>query len=134
MSKVKISKPLVWSLSIACIVILTGTFIAVRQLVIPRNIDSFASCKATGVPILETYPEQCVFDSRTFVNNDQTLKTKDDYLGLTEQEASDMAQKSTTTYRIVEREGEPLAVTMDFSPMRFNFYVKDGRVYRVTNG
>lgn len=34
-------------------------------------ITDFASCKAAGYPIAESYPEQCHAEGRSFVNPDQ---------------------------------------------------------------
>ncbi len=32
----------------------------------PRDIKSFKDCAATGAPILESYPEQCIYNGRTY--------------------------------------------------------------------
>ena len=37
-------------------------------------------------------------------------------------------------YRVVERDGEPFPVTMDFLPDRLNFKIKDGVITAVTKG
>lgn len=33
------------------------------------NINSFEECKEAGYPILESYPEQCIANGRTFTDN-----------------------------------------------------------------
>lgn len=37
-------------------------------------------------------------------------------------------------YRVVERDGEPFAITMDYSPERLNFKIKDGIITDVSKG
>ena len=39
-----------------------------------QSIDSFEECVATGVPIREIYPEQCVIDGKTFTNPAQSIQ------------------------------------------------------------
>jgi hypothetical protein len=35
-----------------------------------RSINTFQECKDAGQPILESYPEQCIFQGRTYTNTD----------------------------------------------------------------
>jgi hypothetical protein len=35
------------------------------------DIDSYAACAAAGNPVLQTYPEQCVANGKTFTNPNQ---------------------------------------------------------------
>lgn len=41
------------------------------------NINSFADCVAAGYPVMESYPEQCAADGKSFVNPDQQALTPD---------------------------------------------------------
>ncbi len=53
------------------------------------------------------------------------------YLGLTEEEAGDLAEEEGLEHRVINRDGEALVVTMDFRPNRLNFWVEDGVVIEV---
>lgn len=94
-------------------------------------IDNFADCKAAGGVIMESYPEQCRIDGRTFVNEAQRVQDASDYVGLSEQEALDKAAREETPARVIERDGQALPATMDFRHGRHNFSVQDGVVYHV---
>lgn len=97
-----------------------------------KNINSFQACKDAGGAIAESYPEQCSLNGKSFTNDKQPLDTNgDEYISLSEQEALDKASRANKTARVVERDGEPLAVTADFMPGRLNIYVKDGKVHQV---
>lgn len=100
---------------------------------INKNIDNFQSCKDAGGAILESYPEQCMLDGKSFTNDAQVPKSSsgDEYVGLAEQAALDKAKSDSKAARVVERDGEALPVTMDYSPGRLNLSVKDGKVYKV---
>jgi len=56
------------------------------------------------------------------------------YVGLTEADAMDMAETEGVTARVISRDGEGLAVTMDYSEDRLNFNVEDDVVIAVTRG
>ena len=97
-----------------------------------KDINSFQACKDAGGAILESYPEQCVLDGKSFTNDAQSVDNgADEYIGLTEQTALDKAAAENKSARVVERDGESLPVTMDFRPGRLNFSVKVGDVYKV---
>lgn len=96
-----------------------------------KHVDSFESCKDAGGAILETYPLQCSLNGRTYTKPDQSTGS-DNYVGLTEQAALDRAKQEKKAARVIKRDGEHLAVTMDFSPGRLNFSVKDDKVYKVS--
>lgn len=55
------------------------------------TITNFEQCKAAGNPIMESYPEQCVADGKTFVNEQQKAaepkKDESKYLEIKEWEA-----------------------------------------------
>lgn len=98
-----------------------------------KNIDNFESCKDAGGAILESYPEQCMLNGKSFTNSAQVPKSSsgDEYVGLTEQAALDKAKSNNKAARVVERDGEPQSMTMDYMPGRLNLSVKDGKVYKV---
>lgn len=102
--------------------------------------DNFQSCKDAGGLILESYPEKCSINGKTFVAPNQSVEGGSDqstnidvtpYIGLNEQDALTKADEANRVARIVERDDEALAVTMDFSPGRLNIFVKDGKVFKV---
>ncbi len=96
-----------------------------------KPVTNFEECKATGSPILESYPEQCIYEGKTYVNEAQQAVSGSDYIGLSESDALARAEQSNTPARVVERDDEGLPVTMDFVFGRHNLYVRDGAVYRV---
>lgn len=96
------------------------------------NITNFQTCKDAGGAILESYPEQCTLGGKTFTNSTQSIDSNaNEYVGLAEQAALDKAARERKTARVVERDGESLAITMDYSPGRLNLTVKDGKVSKV---
>lgn len=95
------------------------------------EITSFQACKDAGGVIAESYPEQCFVGDKSFTNPDQEVFNDEDYAGLTEQEALDIADKEGRAARVVERNGEALPVTMDFVEGRLNFSIEDGKVSKV---
>jgi len=56
-----------------------------------------------------------------------------EYIGLSEQVAMDKAKNNDVSFRVVERDGEKLIMTMDYRPGRINAVVENGKVvsYRV---
>ena len=125
-------KMLLWSLAVAGLVVIAVAAVVLLKNQAASKVDSFAACKDAGGAVTESYPEQCMSkDGRLFVNPDQLSTTAEGYVGLTEQAAADKAMSENKSYRVTERDGQPLAVTMDFSPGRLNFLVRDGKVYEV---
>ncbi len=97
-----------------------------------KEINSFQACVDAGGALLEIYPEQCMINGKLFTNEAQSVDNGSDvYIGLTEQTALEKATAENKTARVVEREGEPLMVTMDYLPGRLNLSIKDGKVYKV---
>lgn len=94
------------------------------------KVYDFQTCKNAGGAILESYPEKCMLNGKSFVNEGQASKDNE-YVGLTEQAAMDKAKTAGLPHRVVERDSEWLAVTMDYVTGRLNFHVRDGHVYRV---
>lgn len=96
------------------------------------EITSFQTCRDAGGAILESYPERCMIDGKSFTNEEQSVNVYvGDYIGLEEQAALDKAASEKKPARVVERDGDSLAVTMDLIPGRLNFSVKDGKVNSV---
>lgn len=56
------------------------------------------------------------------------------YVGMTLPDASARADKADIRWRIVEEDGKPRPVTMDYRPDRLNFSVEKGKIIRVTKG
>ncbi|MGH8978786.1 MAG: hypothetical protein ACRDV7_11975 [Acidimicrobiia bacterium] len=57
-----------------------------------------------------------------------------EYIGLSVEDATAKAEIDGRPARVVEVDGEPQAVTMDFIEERLNFVVVDGKVTAVTTG
>lgn len=96
-----------------------------------KTINTFEECKAADGTVGNRYPEQCFIDGKSFVNSAQHPVSIDDYLGLSEQAATDKATRDGRPSRVVERDGEGLPVTTDYAPGRVNLHVKEGKVFRV---
>lgn len=56
------------------------------------------------------------------------------YLGLSEQEADDLAQDNGFTLRVAGRDGECFALTMDYRQDRVNIYLEEDVVTTATIG
>ena len=56
------------------------------------------------------------------------------YLGLSEQEAHDLADERQQTVRVAGRDGECFALTMDYQPDRVNLYIESDEVVAATLG
>lgn len=56
------------------------------------------------------------------------------YVGLTKEEAAEVAEERGVPWRIVREDGEDFVVTMDYVPLRVNFTVEDGIVVAVEAG
>lgn len=114
-------------------VIVAGAVAAVLLLPKPatKTVDSFQACKNAGGQVLESYPEQCTYQGKSFVNPAQAERSIDSYIGLSEAEAMSLAERSNKPHRVVERDGVSLPADMSFVEGRLNFYVKDGKVTNV---
>lgn len=124
------STALLWAIvMIGVVVVVTATVLLWKP---SKDINSFQACKDAGGAILESYPEQCLINGKTFTNDAQSIDIgPDEYIGLTEQAALNKAATENKAARVVERDGESLPVTMDYMPGRLNLSVKDGKVYEV---
>jgi hypothetical protein len=58
----------------------------------------------------------------------------EEFVGLTVDDAGALADEEGRPWRIIEEDGEPLAVTQDFNPDRVNFVVVSGEVVSVSTG
>lgn len=56
------------------------------------------------------------------------------YVGMNLEEGSARADKAEIRWRIVEEDGKPRPVTMDYRPDRLNFAVEKGKIIRVNKG
>lgn len=120
-----------WLVAALTIIGLAITFLlVVRQP--SKDITDFQSCKNAGGAIMESYPEQCAMNGKTFINDKQSLNDDvSEYVGLTEQAALDKAVSTGKAARVVERDGESLPVDASFQPGRLNFHVRDDKVITV---
>ena len=117
---------------IAMIVLLAVTIVIFMQLRPSKMVNNFEECRDAGGAIMESYPEQCLLNGKTYVNEQQRpIEDTSDYIGMTEDNALTRAEKSNISARVVERDGESLPITMDFVYGRHNLYVKENRVYKV---
>lgn len=134
-----------WALVTLCVLALIGMTVGML-LVKPdvQMVTNFQECKDAGGAIMESYPEQCMIDGKSFTNSTQTQSepkpdpmpkpgtTKDGkYVGISERAALDKAKAAGKNARIVERDGIYLPVDASFQPGRLNFHVKNGKVYLV---
>lgn len=117
--------------SIAGLVIVVALLLLLQHRSANDAITTFQACKDAGGTIAESYPEQCFINGKSFTNDAQADSEIDQYIGLAEQEALDTAKQNNKTARVVERDGESLPVTMDFSYGRLNFTVTDDKVTNV---
>lgn len=117
---------------VLCIAVAMLTFTVGALLLRPaKTVANFEQCKEEGGTILESYPELCKLGDTTFTNDKQSVVDADGYMGLSEKQALAKAKSESVAARVVEREGEALPVTMDFSFGRHNLYIKEGNVYKV---
>ncbi len=124
------AKWLMVSLIVALVVMMFMVAILVRRPLLA--VSTFEQCRTVGGALLESYPEQCMIDGKTFTNENQSVdRDVNGLVGLTEQAVLDKALAENKPARVVERDGESLVVDMSFMPGRLNLYVKDGQVYKV---
>lgn len=65
-------------------------------------------------------------DAPTKVTVDDTnISENSDYVGLSAQDARDLAEQREESFRVVEVDGEPQPATMDYRPGRINASVQD---------
>ncbi len=68
-------KRLVLALVLAGVLVLgvLGWALFIREQEEVRVVDSFETCVAAGNPVLESYPERCLADGKSYTNPNQTL-------------------------------------------------------------
>lgn len=64
----------------------------------------------------------------------QTDGTDADFVGLSEKEATSLAEKREIKHRVTERDGQPLPATRDYRLDRVSFSIKAGKVISVSRG
>jgi hypothetical protein len=113
-------------LAIALLGILAGIIIS------KKDATNFKDCANAGGTVMESYPERCTINGKTFTNESQSVETTGEaYVGLSEEAALNKAADAGRAARVVKRDNQELPITMDFSPGRLNLYVQDNRVYMV---
>lgn len=72
----------------------------------------------------------------TFIKNENevTQSRADQLIGLSERAGELCAEVNGWGYRVVQRDGEDFAVTMDYRSNRINVKVRDGKIFEVTVG
>ncbi len=73
-------------------------------------------------------------DAEPKADNPLNQSIADDYVGLTEDAALTKATQDGRVARVVERDGQPLPVTLDFNPDRLNFTISSDAVTHVEFG
>lgn len=116
----------------AVVVIALVAVIIVLLMQQTKVINNFSQCKEAGGMVMQTFPEQCSLNGKTFTNSSaqssDNSNPASDYIGLTEAEALAKAKQDNVPARVLERNGEQLPSTEDFSPGRHNLTIKDGKV------
>lgn len=149
--QIKLNNIIIAEAVIIVILGITVGALAGRQ---PKIVANFDQCISAGGS--ELIPEDagrnasptCVIDgvsfnqkgSRNQMNNkpqrpnrpSSDVRSKQKmFMGLTEVEAMEKAQDEDITVRVLERDGQPLPMTMDLIQGRVNLSIKDGVVYKV---
>lgn len=98
-------------------------------------ITNFDECAEAGNPILEIYPAQCVTQDGQFFReeigfSDDTappdFELSSQYAGLTENEGAELASEQGRSFRVIESDGDPQAITLDIQDGRINATLTDG--------
>ena len=66
------------------------------------------------------------------IEGEETTTPSENYIGLTELQATSLANRKGREFRVVERDGEALMVTMDYRPGRVNATIEEGVVTSYT--
>ena len=73
-------------------------------------------------------PEEKEYTKEDLLEQQREKSEGLDFLGLTEEEALNLANENNVSFRVVKRDGRYLAVTMDYRPGRINAEIEDGKV------
>ena len=81
-------------------------------------------------------PEKSKTFSKTAKTQATSAGSEVDYIGLSESDAAALARQNSVSFRVSERDGRPMMLTMDFRPGRINAKVEAGVVvdYSVEGG
>lgn len=119
-----------WVIITLCITVLLVGYLALLWQS-SKDATDFQSCQKAGGAILESYPEQCMINGKTFTNDSQSHSDTQEYIGLSEAAALDVAARAHKAARVVERDGESLPVDASFQPGRLNFHIANDKVVTV---
>ncbi len=75
-----------------------------------------------------------ILDDSTAIYTAKKEISSDNFIGLSLSEAEAMAKTNNRVLRVVEIDGKPRPMTMDYRLNRFNIYLKEGKVIKVTKG
>lgn len=89
----------------------------------------YANSTKQELPQTQPSPSQNTDKECKEINGKQICP--EDYIGLEEKEAISKAQANGLAYRVVARDDEEIAITMDLRPDRINFSIQNGKVYKV---
>ncbi len=126
------SQRTVWSVTLVGVGALLAALLAWLLMNPGKIVTNFSECKAAGGQVMESYPEQCSFNGKTFTNASQSKSGTAAYIGLSEQAALDRAKSENTPARVVERNGESLPVDMSFVEGRLSFSIENDSVTKIT--
>lgn len=140
-------KHLIWMLGLSGALLTAGCGGREEEAADPAPLEDGVSQPAAdpvapGVPEVpeEEDPAQPPLDSQAPLDeageeprNDGAAEAPN-YVGMTLEEAEAAADARGLRHRVVEVDGEPRPVTMDYLEDRLNFSVADGVVIAVTNG
>jgi len=113
------------------------------------TVTSYDECVAAGYPVMESYPEQCSDGETTFVNQVEPVVEEENsevgevelqaapstpgdtdvIIGMTIAEVEVYAAEQAVPFRLGYKDGEYLAVTMDYRPGRITASVENGVVF-----
>lgn len=127
-NKVAVKGAIITLSVISLLIVATIVYAMMRP---PKQVNNFEECIEAGGTRMESYPEQCSYNGKTYTNEAQRLPKESGYEGMTEDDALQTASDNKIPARVVERDDESLPVTMDFVYGRHNFYVREGIVYKV---
>lgn len=92
-----------------------------------QTINDFDSCKENGG---EVSNDTCRYDDKEY-SSQAEADSGGGYVGLDEKAALERAERKGKPARVVKRDDENLAITMDLRDGRLNFTVNDGVVTAV---
>jgi len=100
----------------------------------PEVVASFEQCVNSGGKVSGANVATCEIGGVEFhkdANIEMTSADVKSFIGLSEEDALSKAHKNGVAARVLERDGQPLLMTMDFQEGRLNMTVKDGQVTKI---